>query len=168
MKFTEFMREMWLSETTEQARNSCCGRLTAPRKIKSPVADIVPQVQCYTVLVAAVLVFQHLWPITTLSLILSWGYHNRLSKDLNWSRTNPTLYSLGFTAKAVDPGWPASPLVPGPPIPPYRYRRNNTYSTVSHKGHVHILIHVSGCGCSCQVTIMFMSSNYHVTHTTTS
>jgi len=37
----ELMLETWLSEMTEEAHNSCCGILTAVKKHKSPVVDIL-------------------------------------------------------------------------------------------------------------------------------
>jgi len=115
----ELMPETWLSETTEEAHNTCCGILTAVKKRKSPVIDILLWVQCYAALVA-VLALQHPQKIPEFmayqSVIikchrdfegLGWVYYDRafrrqaaLSKDLNWSRINPTLYSLCFAGKA--------------------------------------------------------------------
>ena len=113
------MPETWLSESTDNAHNSCCGMLTAARKRKSPVVDILLWLQCYAALVAA-LALQH--PQKTPEFMayqsiiikchrdfegLGWVYYDRafrrqaaLSKDLNWSRINPTLYSLCFAGKA--------------------------------------------------------------------
>ena len=114
IEMREMMPEMWLQEE-EASRNI----LSWPRRKAGPVTDILQWLQCYSAMVG---VLARVYPQFVPEFMayqatiikcsrdfdgLAWAQYDRVyrrqvsqTRDLRWSRLNPTLYSLCFAGKA--------------------------------------------------------------------
>lgn len=114
IEMRDLMPETWLRE--EDASNTT---LSWPRRRLTPVTDILQWLQCYAALVG---VLSRAYPTMVPEFMsyqatiikcardfdgLAWAQYDRAyrrqvaqTKDLRWSRLNPTLYSLCFAGKA--------------------------------------------------------------------
>lgn len=112
------MREL-LPETWQKDVEDTAGRSLWPRKPAGPITDVLQWVQCFAALAG---VLSRAYPSTVPELMaylativkcardfegVSWAQYDRAyrrhaaqTKDLRWSRLNPTLYSLCFAGKA--------------------------------------------------------------------
>ena len=115
VEMRELMPEMWWREEEEVARST----LSWPRRKVGPVTDILQWLSCYAAMVG---VLSRAYPQMVPELMayqatiikccrdfegLAWAQYDRVyrrqaaqTKDLHWSRLNPTLYSLCFAGKA--------------------------------------------------------------------
>ena len=115
VEMRDLMPETWMREEEESARNTLC----LPRRKSAPVTDILQWLQCFSAMVG---VLSQKFPRMVPELMayqaviikcsrdfdgLAWAQYDRayrrqaaLTKDLRWSRLNPTLYSLCFAGKA--------------------------------------------------------------------
>ena len=115
VEMRELMPEMWMGEEEDTSRNI----LTWPRRKVGPVTDILQWLSCFAAMVA---VLSRAYPQMVPEFMayqatiikccrdfegLAWAQYDRVyrrqvaqTKDLRWSRLNPTLYSLCFAGKA--------------------------------------------------------------------
>lgn len=114
IEMRELLPETWQKEEDDDGR-----RILWPKKPTGPITDILQWVQCYAALVG---VLARAYPSMVPELMaylgtiikcardfegVSWAQYDRAyrrqaaqTKDLRWSRLNPTLYSLCFAGKA--------------------------------------------------------------------
>ena len=114
VEMRELMPETWLKED-EEARNT----LSWPKRRAAPVTDILQWLTCYAAMVG---VLSKAYPSMVPEFMsyqatiikcardfdgLAWAQYDRAyrrqiaqTKELRWSRLNPTLYSLCFAGKA--------------------------------------------------------------------
>ena len=115
VEMRELMPETWLRDEEESTRNT----LSLPRRRTAPVTDILQWLQCFAGMVG---VLSQKYPHMVPELMayqativkcsrdfegLAWAQYDRAyrrqaaqTKDLRWSRLNPTLFSLCFAGKA--------------------------------------------------------------------
>ena len=112
VEMRDLMPETWLREEEESVRNM----LSLPRRRTAPVTNILQWLQCYAGMVG---VLSQRFPQMVPELMayqvtisrdfegLAWAQYDRVyrrqgaqTKDLCWSRLNPTLFSLCFAGKA--------------------------------------------------------------------
>lgn len=115
IEMRELMPETWLREEEEASKNT----IAWPKRRSAPVTDILQWLQCYAAMVG---VLSKAYPSMVPEFMsyqatiikcardfdgLAWAQYDRAyrrqvaqTKDLRWSRLNPTLYSLCFAGKA--------------------------------------------------------------------
>ena len=115
VEMRELMPETWLRDEEESTRNT----LSLPRRRTAPVTDILQWLQCFAGMVGVLSQkYPHMVPelMAYQAMIvkcsrdfegLAWAQYDRAyrrqaaqTKDLRWSRLNPTLFSLCFAGKA--------------------------------------------------------------------
>ena len=115
VEMRELMPETWLSDEEESTRNT----LSLLRRRTAPVTDILQWLQCFAGMVGVLSQkYPHMVPelMAYQAMIvkcsrdfegLAWAQYDRAyrrqaaqTKDLRWSRLNPTLFSLCFAGKA--------------------------------------------------------------------
>ena len=115
VEMRDLMPETWLREEDEVRRNT----LSWPRRRTAPITDILQWLQCYAAMVG---VLARAYPQMVPEFMsyqatiikcardfdgIAWAQYDRAyrrqvsqTKDLRWSRLNPTLYSLCFAGRA--------------------------------------------------------------------
>ena len=115
VEMRDLMPETWLMEEEDSRKNM----LSFPRKRAAPVTDILQWLQCFAAMVG---VLSRAYPTMVPEFMSyqatiikcardfhgpAWAQYDRAyrrqvaqTKDLRWSRLNPTLYSLCFAGKA--------------------------------------------------------------------
>jgi len=115
VEMRELMPETWLRDEEETSRNT----LAWPRRKVAPVTDILVWLSCYAAMVG---VLSRAYPQMVPEFMayqatiikccrdfdgIAWAQYDRVyrrqvaqTKDLHWSKLNPTLYSLCFAGKA--------------------------------------------------------------------
>ena len=115
VEMRDLMPETWLMEEEDSRKNT----LSFPRKRAAPVTDILQWLQCFAAMVG---VLSRAYPTMVPEFMSyqatiikcardfhgpAWAQYDRAyrrqvaqTKDLRWSRLNPTLYSLCFAGKA--------------------------------------------------------------------